>query len=133
MAADPLDSYDRKILRHLTTDGRMTWKDLASAIGLSLTPTIRRVRNLEDGGYITGYAARLDEGLLIGRMSVFVSVTLERQIREALEIFEERVATLSEVMSGFLMSGGADYLLQFVLPRTITEHTVRRGFAPPTE
>ncbi|MEQ8742988.1 Lrp/AsnC family transcriptional regulator [Parasphingorhabdus sp.] len=110
-----LDPYDRKILHRLAEDGRITWRDLADNIGLSLTPTLRRVRLLEEAGYITGYFARLDEGRLAGSMIVFISVTLERQISEALERFEEHVSTLPEVMSGFLMSGGADYLLRAVV------------------
>jgi Lrp/AsnC family transcriptional regulator, leucine-responsive regulatory protein len=110
-----IDSYDRKILRRLAENGRITWRDLADEIGLSLTPTLRRVRMLEEAGYISGYFARLDEARLIGSMIVFISVTLERQIREVLERFEEHVATLPEVMSGFLMTGGADYLLRAVV------------------
>lgn len=109
---EKLDSFDRKILRKLVEDGRITWRDLADSIGLSLTPTLRRVRMLEDAGLITGYHARLDEARLTGPMIVFVSVTLERQIREILDRFEEHVAKLPEVMSGFLMTGGADYLLR---------------------
>jgi len=114
-AIAPLDSYDRKILQRLTEDGRTTWSDLAEHIGLSLTPTIRRVRQLEDVGYITGYSVRLDERLLAGSMSVFVSATLEKQVRTSLDLFEQKVASLPEVMSGFLMSGGADYLLRCVV------------------
>lgn len=110
-----LDDYDRRILRRLAHDGRVTWRDLADDIGLSLTPTVRRVRLLEEKGYVTGYFARLDEKLLIGSMIVFVSVTLERQTREALTRFEEQVSEIPEVMSGFLMSGGADYLLRAVV------------------
>lgn len=110
-----LDTYDINILRLLTADGRITWSDLADRIGLSLTPTIRRVKRLEDAGYITGYFARLDEKLLAGGMSVFVSVTLEKQVREVLDAFEGEVVSLPEVMSGFLMSGGADYLLRCVV------------------
>lgn len=111
----PIDALDRKILHHLTIDGRMTWSDLAEQIGLSLTPTIRRVRNLEDAGYITGYSARLDERLLAGSMSAFISITLEKQVRASLDSFETTVADLPEVMSGFLMSGGSDYLLRCVV------------------
>lgn len=110
-----LDSYDAKILSRLTEDGRITWRDLAEEIGLSLTPTVRRVRLLEEAGYITGYSARLDERRLAGAMIVFISVTLERQIRTALDAFEEQVAALPEIMSGFLMTGGADYLLRAVV------------------
>jgi len=112
---DELDRYDRRILQRLTEDGRITWRDLAEEIGLSMTPTIRRVRLLEEAGYIAGYSARLDEGRLAGTMIVFISVTLERQVREALDVFEARVADLPEVMSGFLMTGGADYLLRAVV------------------
>lgn len=110
-----LDRYDVRILQRLTEDGRITWRDLAEEIGLSMTPTIRRVRLLEEAGYITGYSARLDEGRLVGTMIVFISVTLERQVREALDVFEARVTNLPEVMSGFLMTGGADYLLRAVV------------------
>jgi Lrp/AsnC family transcriptional regulator, leucine-responsive regulatory protein len=110
-----IDAHDRRILQQLTTDGRMTWSDLAEAIGLSLTPTIRRVRLLEEAGYIKGYSAQLDERLLAGAMSVFISVTLEKQVRASLDAFESKVAALPEVMSGFLMSGGSDYLLRCVV------------------
>lgn len=60
----PLDPYDEKILKTLAEDGRISWRDLADAIGLSATPTLRRVRRLEDEGYILGYGARLDEAKL---------------------------------------------------------------------
>ncbi|SEJ94966.1 transcriptional regulator, AsnC family [Sphingobium sp. AP50] len=110
-----LDSYDRKIMQRLSDEGRATWSDLAEHIGLSLTPTVRRVRALEEQGYITGYSARLDEKKLAGAISVFVSVTLDKQVRTALEAFEARAAELPEIMSGFLMSGGADYLLRAVV------------------
>lgn len=93
----------------------MTWRELADEIGLSLTPTIRRVRQLEEQGFIAGYFARLDEKRLMGSMSVFVSVTLERQTREVLEHFEEQMLRVPEIMSGFQMSGGADYLLRAVV------------------
>src|SRR3546814_10515879 len=110
-----LDSYDTRILQQLSADGRTTWRDLAEIIGLSLTPTIRRVRQLEEDGFITGYFARLDERLLSGGMSVFVSITLEKQVRASLDDFEASISALPEVMSGFLMSGGADYLLRCVV------------------
>ncbi|HEY0958760.1 MAG TPA: Lrp/AsnC family transcriptional regulator [Novosphingobium sp.] len=110
-----LDNYDRKILTKLTENGRITWRDLADEIGLSLTPTIRRVKHLENAGYITGYFARLDEKVIAGEMSVFVSVTLDRQIRESLDDFEAQVVQLPEVMSAFMMSGGSDYLLRCVV------------------
>jgi len=110
-----LDRMDLKILGRLSEDGRITWSDLAMEIGLSLTPTVRRVRALEESGLIQGYSARLDEQRLAGAMCVFINVTLERQVRHALTVFEEAVSQLPEIMSGFLMSGGSDYLLRAVV------------------
>ncbi len=110
-----LDRIDLKILRELSRDGRVTWSELADRIGLTLTPTLRRVRRLEGAGFIRGYAATLDESRLKGTMIVFISVTLERQVRDALSVFENKVESLPEIMSGFLMSGGADYLLRAVV------------------
>lgn len=130
-----LDRYDRKIVAALIRDGRLSWRDLAEEIGLSLTPTLRRVRQLEQAGVITGYAARVDERRLMGAMTVFVSVTLERQVEEVLSGFEEKVEALPEVMGGFLMTGGADYLLHVIVrdldhyQELLTELTKTRGVA----
>jgi len=121
-----LDGYDRKIIAALIRDGRLSWRDLAEEIGLSLTPTLRRVRRLEAEGLIQGYAARVDERRLLGAITVFVSVTLERQVEEALVVFEETVGGLPEVMGGFLMTGGADYLLH-VIVRDLDHYQVLLG------
>lgn len=110
-----LDALDRKILRTLSSDGRIPWKNLADQIGLSMTPTIRRVRRLEDVGLIQGYSAQLNEAKLIGLMSVFVSVTLERQTETGLADFEARIVKSPNVLSCFLMTGDADYLLRVVV------------------
>jgi len=115
MAAEKLDKVDAKIMQVLSREGRISWRDLAEQIGLSLTPTVRRVRALEESGLIQGYSARLDEQRLAGAMCVFINVTLERQVRHALTVFEEAVSQLPEIMSGFLMSGGSDYLLRAVV------------------
>ena len=106
-----LDRIDRRILRALTDDARISWSDLAQKIGLSITPTVRRVRQMEESGLIKGYTAQLDERRLIGSMPVFISVTMERQVKSALEVFETAVLGLPEVMGGYMMSGGHDYML----------------------
>ncbi|QLF71946.1 Lrp/AsnC family transcriptional regulator (plasmid) [Peteryoungia desertarenae] len=106
-----LDSYDRKILRVLGDEGRISWRDLASRIGLSFTPTLRRVRKLEDEGIIRGYTAVFDENRLLGTMGVFITVTLERQIKDALTTFEHSVASMPEVIGGYQTSGSSDYLI----------------------
>ena len=110
-----LDAQDAKILRMLSQDGRISWRDLADKIGLSLTPTLRRVRRLEKDGYIKGYTATLDEARILGALSVFVSVTLERQTEAALAEFEVRIARIPEVVSCFQMTGGSDYLVRVAL------------------
>lgn len=96
-----LDRIDLKILRALADDGRLSWRDLAQKVGLSLTPTLRRVRRLEEEHYIQGYFARLDEERLSGAMSVFVSVSLEKQTGDYLARFEERIVDAPQVMSLF--------------------------------
>jgi DNA-binding Lrp family transcriptional regulator len=114
MTATPLDRIDSKILQRLAADGRISWRDLADAIGLSLTPTLRRIRRLRQAGLISGYSARFDEQRLGMSITMFVSVTLERQTEETLKVFERRIADVPEVMSCYLMTGGADYLLRVV-------------------
>lgn len=110
-----LDRADRKILATLVDDGRLSWRDLADQVGLSVTPTLRRVRRLELEGYITGYGARLSETKLAGAICAYISVTLASQDEETLRVFEDRVAELPEVMSCSLMTGGADYMLRVVV------------------
>ncbi|WP_232455520.1 Lrp/AsnC family transcriptional regulator [Sphingomonas sp. KC8] len=110
-----LDNYDVKILRALVRNGRISWRDLADRIGLSLTPTLRRVRKLETQGFIEGYTATLDERRLAGTLSAFISVRLERQSEDALSVFEERVTRLTEVTSCFQTTGNADYLIRVVV------------------
>jgi DNA-binding Lrp family transcriptional regulator len=109
-----LDNYDIKILRGLSRDGRISWRDLAEEIGLSLTPTLRRVRLLEEAGFIEGYKATLNERL-IGSVVVFVSISLERQDGQSLKAFEQEVAKFQEVLECYLLTGRADYLLRVVV------------------
>lgn len=111
-----LDSFDIKILSALADHGRVSWRDLADRIGLSLTPTLRRVRRLESEGYVLGYSARLNEERLGSPISVFVSVTLSVQTEESIRLFEQEIVKAPEVMSCFLMTGGADYMLRVVAP-----------------
>ncbi len=109
------DRTDIKILAELSRNGRVSWRELADTVGLSLTPTLRRVRRLEKAGYITGYSAHLNESRLAGGMSVFVSITLEKQSQDVLDRFEREIAAAPQVMSCFLMTGDADYVLRVVV------------------
>ena len=100
----------------LVEDGRLNSRELAERVGLSQTPVIRRVRRLESEGYIRGYGAQLDEAKIGGEITVYISVTLQAQTVEALAAFEREVVKAPEVMSCFLMSGGADYMLRVITP-----------------
>ncbi|KER67917.1 Lrp/AsnC family transcriptional regulator [Burkholderia sp. Ac-20345] len=110
-----LDKTDLKILRELAEDGRLSWRELAERIGLSLTPTLRRVHKLEEQGFIRGYVAQLDERKLIGGLNVFVAVTLENQSEAAIKRFEKEIVVAPEVMSCFTMTGDADFILRVVV------------------
>ncbi|MDT9599725.1 Lrp/AsnC family transcriptional regulator [Sphingosinicella rhizophila] len=114
--AGRLDDFDLKILSALCEQGRMSWSDLAERIGLSQTPTLRRVRALEAENYIKGYRAVLDEARLGAAINVFVSASLDAQTDEALARFEECIIDIPEVMDCFMMTGTADYLLRVVVP-----------------
>lgn len=106
-----LDAYDLKILRTLASDGRISWRDLADKVGLSLTPTLRRVRRLEEEQYIQGYAARINERQLGGAINAVMAISLEKQSEETLSLFEQEINKISEVTFCSLMTGKPDYIV----------------------
>ena len=110
-----LDAIDRRILDRLQEDGRVSNVELANDVGISSSPCWRRVRELESRGVISGYVALVDAAAVGLPVSVFVQVTLERQIETALETFEAAVKERPEVMECYLMTGDADYLLRVVV------------------
>jgi Lrp/AsnC family leucine-responsive transcriptional regulator len=107
-----IDEFDVKILRALQQDGRMSVQELAQIVGLSATPVSRRVKKLEESGVIHGYSALIDETLLGFGVSVFVSVQLDKQVDEALAVFEATIKEFPEVVDCWLMTGNRDYLLR---------------------
>ncbi len=107
-----LDRIDRKILSALQRRGRLQNVELAEHVGLSPSPCLRRVKNLEAGGAIAGYAALLD-GTTVGLpLIIFVRVTLERQDKTGVEAFAVAIAKVPEVLECYLMAGTYDYLLK---------------------
>jgi Lrp/AsnC family transcriptional regulator, leucine-responsive regulatory protein len=107
-----IDQIDRKLLRALQADGRLTHAELAQRIGLSASACARRLQRLEAEGVIAGYSARLS-GEAIGRpTTVFIEVTLSGQGSGALDAFERAVAACPDVLECHLMSGDFDYLLR---------------------
>jgi Lrp/AsnC family leucine-responsive transcriptional regulator len=120
-----LDAIDWRILGLLQSDARLSNVELAKAVGLSPSPCLNRVRALEQAGYISRYVTLLD-ALRVGlKVSVFIQVTLERQIEPALETFEKAIRGRPEVMECYLMTGDADYLLRVVVPDIqVLEHFI---------
>lgn len=112
MADLKLDTVDRKILRHLQTDGRMTNADLAEAIHLSPSSCLRRVKRLEDEGFISGYVMLINPAAIGKPSSVFVEISLSNQSEETLNAFEKAAAKYPDVMECYLMAGEFDYLLR---------------------
>ena len=109
-----LDAIDRKILARLQEDARIANVELSEAVGLSPAPCLRRVRALEEEGVIRKHVTLLDPGAVGLPVSVFVNVSLERQVEKALQRFESAILTRPEVMECYLMTGDADYLLRVV-------------------
>ena len=110
-----LDAKDFSILRELQRNANLTNAELASRVRLSPSPCLARVRALEQRVVITGYVALLD-GLKVGlTVSVFIQVSLEKQVESALDSFEAAMNRCSEVMECYLMTGDSDYLIRVVV------------------
>jgi DNA-binding Lrp family transcriptional regulator len=109
-----LDSTDRKILRELQAHGRLTNVELASRVGLSPPPTLRRVQSLEEQGYIRTYRAELDAQKLGFGVQLFAHVGLKSQNEAELRAFEARIGEWQEVREAYAISGEADFLLRCV-------------------
>ena len=108
----PLDKMDRRILRELQTDGRISNTELARRIHLSATPCAERLKNLEKSGYIQQYQARLDPKLLNLELLVFVEISLLRTSPDVFAEFREAVRDLPQVLECHLVSGNFDYLIK---------------------
>lgn len=110
-----LDEIDWDILKALQEDARIPIVDLADRVGLSASPCARRVKRLESDGVIVRYATVIDQKTIGLPVNVFCHVTLERQVKAALETFQAAVLKRPEVMECYLMTGEADYLLRVVV------------------
>ena len=109
-----MDQTDQKIVAALQKNGRLKLAELSEQVGLSPTPCARRVAALERDGVITGYAARVDQAKLGLPVTIFISVELDRQSSDAIEVFEAAVRRFDEVMECHLMTGSRDILLRVV-------------------
>jgi DNA-binding Lrp family transcriptional regulator len=107
-----MDALDRKLIRLLRADGRISNAKMAEAVGLSPSACLRRLRLLEHGGVIRGYTAIVEDDEAERRMVVIAQITLERQTEEFLDRFETAIRKCPDVRECYLMSGAADYLLR---------------------
>jgi Lrp/AsnC family transcriptional regulator, leucine-responsive regulatory protein len=108
------DRIEKSILSALQQQGRISNVDLAEQIGLSESPTFRRVRQLESAGVIAGYAAIVDQRKLGLDVTAFVQVSMEKQPDSATEAFHERVKAEPHIIECHAMSGSHDYLMKVV-------------------
>jgi Lrp/AsnC family leucine-responsive transcriptional regulator len=113
-----LDEIDRRILRALQRNGRMSNADLSDDVNLSPSACHRRVQRMEKEGYIKDYVALLDARKMRVPTTVFVEITLSGQADEILDAFEKSVARIPDVLECHLMAGSADYLLKVVAENT---------------
>lgn len=107
-----LDKLDRRILAVLQRDGRVSMKDLAEQVGLSITPCIERVKRMERDNVIMGYYARVNPPALGAALLVFVEITLDHKSGNMFEQFRREVLRIPEVLECHLVSGDFDYLIK---------------------
>ena len=123
MPSHRLDPIDRKILSELQADGRMTNVELAKRVGISAPPCLRRVRALEEQGFIRGYHAEVNPHELGFEVQVFAMVGLQSQAESDLSAFEERCNEWSLVRECHMLNGEVDFILKCVAPDLSTFQT----------
>lgn len=109
-----LDKIDKNILKRLQEDGRVTNVELAKSVGISAPPCLRRVRALEESGYIKGYNAQIDHASMGYGVTIFAMVTLKSQAEDELEAFEKHINSLPMVRECYMLAGDVDFILKIV-------------------
>ena len=127
MARHQLDAIDRHILAELQTDGRMTNVELARRVGISAPPCLRRMRALEEAGYVRGYHADVDARRLGFEVTVFALVSLARQSEADLSAFEAQARTWPLVRECHMLNGEIDFILKCVAPDLSTFQSFLTG------
>ncbi len=114
MRRSKLDKIDKNILKRLQHDGRVTNVELAKHVGISAPPCLRRVKALEDSGYIKGYTTQVDHAMMGYGVNVFAMVTLKSQAESDLRAFEDYIDTLPMVRECYMLAGDVDFILRIV-------------------
>ena len=115
MARNGFDAIDRKILREIQEDGRISMVELADRVGLSVSPCLRRLRKLEESGVIRKYVALLAPSHLNLGVNVFVTVSLTQHDEPSLRRFETAVQSHPEIVDCYAMVGNQDYMMRIVV------------------
>ncbi len=111
---ESLDKFDIAILEELQRDGRLTNTELAARVGLSAAPCWRRVRALEESGFIKGYHAEIDRHKIGLGVLAFVRLDAERNTGDATRVLEEAIRKLPEVIACHYISGTGTFELQVI-------------------
>tara|TARA_Y100000589_G_scaffold329390_1_gene375783 strand:+ start:35109 stop:35579 length:471 start_codon:yes stop_codon:yes gene_type:complete len=110
-----LDEIDLKILKRLQENGKITNLQLSKEIGLSPAPTLERVKKLEKSGLIKSYHALVDEKALGVNITIFMQISLVRQMSDAIENFIQKINAIDEVVECYNVTGNSDYLLKIMV------------------
>ena len=123
MSSHKLDEIDLKIMAELQADGRITNVELSRRVGISAPPCLRRVRTLEEDGFIETYHAQVDKRALGFEVEVFAMVGLHNQAESDLKAFEDKVNSWSLVRECHMLNGEIDFILKCTAPDLSTFQT----------
>ncbi len=111
-----LDEIDKKIIKELANDARLSISELAERVNLSATPCSRRLKQLEDSGVITGFHAHTNPKKLGYRLSLYIAVSMDKHTADRFAHFEQKVKAFDEVLSCSIVTGRTeDYLLKIAV------------------
>ena len=111
-----LDSLDKQILILLQRDSSLKTKEVATSIGLSITPTYDRIKRLEKEGVIKKYVAILNREAINKAVTVICHITLIKHEQSLVAKFENEISKINEVMECFNIAGNYDYILKVIVP-----------------
>ena len=122
-----LDDIDRRIVKTVHREGRITNQALSEAVGLSPSPCLQRFRRLESAGVLGPYFAQVSLDRICRSITVIGTATLQTHDHEDFLAFEKRVAEIPEIVQCFKLSGDFDYLLMFQCPSIADYHDISEG------
>ncbi|MEL7122792.1 MAG: Lrp/AsnC family transcriptional regulator [Bacteroidota bacterium] len=110
-----LDAIDKRILNILQDNGKLTNKEIAARLGMTVTPVYERIKKLEEYGFIQKYVALIDTSKLGFQLVAFCNVSLKEHSKAFLSRFEEEIKKFDEVITCYHIAGQFDYLLKVVI------------------